>query len=88
LTNTTFEDANTNVTTQNTTLDTSSTYFPLDQKFYFDFSHDDVIVSALTAMNYSQFSDYLDPTTADPNRTFKLSNITPFAARLYFEVSI
>lgn len=85
VTNTTF-DAN-NVTTENTTLDSSSTYFPLDQPFYFDFTHDDIIVSVLAALNYTQVvGDYLNATHMDPNRTFVLSHITPFAARLAFEV--
>lgn len=85
LTNSTFDNAN--VTLQNTTLDDSNVTFPLDQSFYFDFTHDDVILSVLTALNYTQVAgDYLDPTQMDSNRTFVLSHITPFAARLYFEV--
>jgi hypothetical protein len=77
-----------NVTLQNTTLDESSTYFPLDQPFYFDFTHDDNILSVLTALNFTQVAgDYLNATEMDPDRTFVLSHITPFAARLYFEVS-
>jgi len=76
-----------NVTTQNTTLDESTVTFPLDQPFYFDFTHDDVILSVLTALNYTQVAgDYLNATEMDPNRTFVLSHITPFAARLYFEI--
>jgi hypothetical protein len=86
LTNSTYSAAN--VTTENTTLDSSSTYFPLDQPFYFDFTHDDNIVSVLTALNYTQIvGDYLNATEINPNRTFVLSHITPFAARLAFEVS-
>lgn len=86
VTNTTLDSAN--VTLQNTTFDNSSTYFPLDQPFYFDFTHDDVILSVLTALNFTQIAgDYLNATYMDPNRTFVLSHITPFAARLYFEVS-
>lgn len=74
------------VTTQNTTLDENPTYFPVDQPLYIDFTHDDVIVSVLTALNYTQFDDYLDPHHRDPHRNFKLSEITPFGARLVFEV--
>lgn len=83
LTNTTFDGP---VTTQNTTFDESSTYFPLDQPIYIDFTHDDVIVSVLTALNVTQTGDYLDPTHRDPKRNFVLSRIAPFAGRLVFEV--
>lgn len=86
LTNTTFDSSNNSISTQNTTLDSSSTYFPLDQKFYFDFSHDDVIVSSLTALNFTQFGDYLPADKMNKDRNFVLSHITPFAARLYFEI--
>ncbi|UZJ55613.1 hypothetical protein CBS101457_004933 [Exobasidium rhododendri] len=85
VTNTTFSAAN--VTLQNTTLDSSSTYFPIDQPFYFDFTHDDVIVSVLTALNYTQIvGDYLNASAINSTRTFVLSQITPFAARLAFEI--
>ncbi|EST08937.1 Histidine phosphatase superfamily, clade-2 [Kalmanozyma brasiliensis GHG001] len=75
------------ITTENSTLDSNPTYFPLNQSMYVDFTHDDIIVSVLTALNYTQVvGDFLDPTYADPSRTFVLSHITPFAARLVFEV--
>ncbi|CAO1630804.1 unnamed protein product [Sympodiomycopsis kandeliae] len=74
------------VTTQNTTFDENPTYFPVDQPLYVDFTHDDVIVSVLTALNYTQLSDSLDPYHRDPHRKFRLSEVTPFAARLIFEV--
>ncbi|KAN0060550.1 hypothetical protein ACQY0O_007005 [Thecaphora frezii] len=88
LTNTTvLKPDGSDVTTQNTTLDNDATLFPIDQPFYFDFTHDDIIVSVLTALNYTQVvGDYLDPTKPDPERNFRLSWITPFAARLAFEV--
>jgi len=73
------------VTTQNTTLNGDSAKFPTDQNLYLDFTHDDVIVSVLTALNFTVFADYLDPTEAASNRSFILSQITPFAARLAFE---
>ncbi|PWN53070.1 phosphoglycerate mutase-like protein [Violaceomyces palustris] len=84
LTNTTLNVSE--ITTQNTTFDLNPTYFPLDQSLYFDFSHDDIILSVLVALNYTQFSDFLDPSQPDPKRNFKISNITPFAARLFFEI--
>lgn len=85
VTNSTFNASR--VTTENSTLDSSSTTFPLDQSIYADFTHDDVIVSVLTALNYTQvIGEQLDPTYPDPDRTFVLSHITPFAARLVFEI--
>nr|AWT08572.1 PHYA [Pichia kudriavzevii] len=40
---------------QNTTLDANPTYFPVDQKLYFDFSHDSIITSIFTALGMEQF---------------------------------
>lgn len=74
------------VTGQNTTLDKNSTYFPVDQKLYADFTHDDVITSVLTALNYTQIADFLPTTKPDSNRRYRSSRVTPFAARLVFEV--
>lgn len=73
-------------TTRNATQDNSTTYFPVDQPLYVDFSHDDVIVSVLTALNFTQFYDYLDPKAIKTDRNFILSEITPFAGRLVFEI--
>lgn len=85
LTNTTWNPAT--ITTENSTLDSNPTYFPLNQTIYVDFSHDDILLSVLTALNYTQvIGEYLDPANPDPNRTFVLSHITPFAARLVFEI--
>lgn len=85
LTNTTIAPAD--VTMQNTSL-LNSTYFPLDQPLYFDFTHDDVIVSILTALNYTQvLGEQLTGTSANASRTYKLSHVTPYAARLVFEVA-
>ncbi|KAF7917579.1 hypothetical protein BELL_0117g00040 [Botrytis elliptica] len=71
----------------NSTLDDNPTTFPLDQKFYADFSHDDIIVSALTAMSMDYFRDAPSLTQYPPNpkRKFILSQITPFGARLITE---
>ncbi|ESZ93260.1 hypothetical protein SBOR_6360 [Sclerotinia borealis F-4128] len=71
----------------NYTLDNNPITFPLDQKFYADFSHDDIIVSALTAMSMDYFRDApsLTQYPPNPNRKFILSHITPFAARLMTE---
>ncbi len=54
---------------------------------YVDFSHDDILLSVLTALNYTQVvGEFLDPASPNPDRTFYLSHITPFAARIVFEV--
>jgi hypothetical protein len=41
----------------NSTLTNNPTTFPLDQKFYADITHDDIIVSTLTAMSVDYFKD-------------------------------
>lgn len=72
----------------NSTLDDNAQSFPLNQPFYADFTHDDIIVSVLTAMSLDYFHQAPDPTTYPPNpeRTFRLSHLTPFGARLITEV--
>ena len=71
----------------NYTIDNNPTDFPLGQTFYADFSHDDIIVSVLTAMSMDYFKDppSLTQFPPNPNRHFKLSNMTPFGARLITE---
>ncbi|WFD43224.1 hypothetical protein MPSI1_001881 [Malassezia psittaci] len=71
---------------QNTTLDYNSTYFPVDQKLYADFTHDSVITSVLTALNFKQIGEYLPATKPNPNRRYRASRVTPFAARFVLEV--
>lgn len=72
----------------NSTLDGNSTSFPLDQKFYADFSHDDILISVLTAMSFDYLKDppSLTEYPPNPNRHFILSHLTPFAAKLVTEV--
>ncbi|RMZ92424.1 hypothetical protein DV736_g304, partial [Chaetothyriales sp. CBS 134916] len=72
----------------NSTLDDNSKTFPLGQKFYADFSHDDIIISVLTAMSldYLHETPNLSAYPPDPNRRFIVSNLTPFAARLVTEI--
>jgi len=71
----------------NSTLDNNPKTFPLNQKFYADFSHDDIIVSVLTAMSLDYIKDppSLTQFPPNPNRHFILSNLTPFGARLITE---
>lgn len=70
----------------NSTLDSADGTFPLGQQVYADFSHDDIIISVLTALSMDYFKDA--PTTTDfpPQKGhFKLSDITPFGANLITE---
>ena len=83
LTNKTFSGS---LTSQNSTIDKNSTYFPLKQPLYVDFTHDNIIHSALVAMNYTQFADFLPVDKPDPKRRYRASRLTPFAARLVYEV--
>lgn len=73
-------------TSQNMTLDSNPTYFPTNEPLNLDFSHDSQIVSVLAALNFTQFGGKLDPEKLDIKRNFMTSHITPFAARLFFEV--
>jgi hypothetical protein len=75
------------VTSQNTSLTSNATFSPLIQPLYFDFSHDTTIVSVLAALNFTQFASKLNPEALDTERHFMTSHITPFAARLFIEVS-
>jgi hypothetical protein len=72
----------------NSTLDESSSTFPLNQKFYADFSHDDIIISVLTALSLDYLKDPPSLTEYPPsgNGHFFLSHLTPFAAKLVTEV--
>jgi hypothetical protein len=71
----------------NSTITDNPTDFPLGQKFYADFSHDDIIISVLTAMSVDYFKDppSLTQYPPNPNRHFILSHLTPFGARLITE---
>lgn len=73
-------------TSQNTTLDRNETYFPLDQRLYADFTHDNAIVNILTAFNLTQIGDQLEATKPNKDRRFRASAIVPFGARVAFEV--
>lgn len=73
-------------TSQNSTLDHNPKYFPVHQPLYVDFTHDIVIESILTALNFKQLADELDGDRMQPNRRFRTSHVVPFGARLVFEV--
>jgi len=68
----------------NSTLDSSSTTFPLNETFYFDMSDESTIVSFLTALSLDYFRESL-PTTSITSRNFKLGLITPFSGHLITE---
>ena len=72
----------------NATLDNNAADFPLGQAFYADFSHDDIIISALTALSldYFRVPPSLTDTPPNPHRPFILSHLTPFGGRLVTEV--
>ncbi|KKY15154.1 putative histidine phosphatase superfamily clade-2 [Phaeomoniella chlamydospora] len=72
----------------NSSITNNSADFPLGRPFYADFSHDDIIVSALTALSldYLNEAPSLTEFPPDPKRHFYLSHLTPFAARLVTEV--
>jgi hypothetical protein len=85
LTNTLITSSNSSV---NSTLDNNTSTFPLNSPFYADFTHDDIIISVLTAMSMDYFRDAPSLTEYPPNpsRNFVLSHLTPFGARLVTEV--
>ncbi|KND91048.1 3-phytase A [Tolypocladium ophioglossoides CBS 100239] len=71
----------------NSTLDDNPSSFPLGQQIYADFSHDDIIISALTAMSIDYLKDAptLTKFPPSPDRHFILSHLTPFGANLVTE---
>ena len=71
---------------QNTTLDTNPTYFPVDQKLYFDFSHDSIITSIFTALGMEQFKTNFTVDGSLRETNFQLSKVVPFASQTYFEI--
>jgi hypothetical protein len=72
----------------NSTITNNAKDFPLGRPFYADFTHDDIIISFMTAMSLDYFKDppSLSQYPPDPNRKFILSHLTPFTGRLITEV--
>ncbi|KAA8916240.1 hypothetical protein TRICI_001608 [Trichomonascus ciferrii] len=60
--------------------------FPIDQPFYLDMTHDSVIVSVLAALDLKFLDDELPHKKMVAPRSFIISRLTPFAARLYVEL--
>ncbi|SPO30929.1 related to 3-phytase A precursor [Ustilago trichophora] len=77
-------------TSENATLNLDSTTFPIDRRFYIDFTHDSTITSVLASLDLPNFNEHLDVPTGgkgvDYERNFKTSKVVPFAARLVVEV--
>ena len=70
----------------NSTLDSSEETFPLNQPFYLDMSHDNNIASVLVALSIDYFRENLSQIFPPPlNQHYRVSRMTPFAARLITE---
>lgn len=75
------------ISSENSTLDASDMFFPLDQDINVDFTHDSVIASVVTALDFSQFSTSMPRDgPVDGVEYYTTSKITPFAARLTAEI--
>lgn len=70
----------------NTTLDSSTETFPLNQSLYLDFSHDTNMASVLAALGLRQFAQPLSPAAHPGPHNFTVSHLTPFGARLALEL--
>ncbi|PWZ00413.1 phosphoglycerate mutase-like protein [Testicularia cyperi] len=74
-------------TSENATLNSNPLTFPLDRRFYVDFTHDSTITSVIATLSFPQFAETLLPENADKaSRNFVTSKLVPFAARLVVEV--
>ncbi|KIJ13340.1 hypothetical protein PAXINDRAFT_170615 [Paxillus involutus ATCC 200175] len=72
-------------TQTNRTLDTSPVTFPLDRNFYADFSHDNQMVAIYSAIGLFRQDEPPSPWKLDPARTWRISRMTPFSARMITE---
>lgn len=72
-------------TKTNRTLDSSPVTFPLDRTMYADFSHDVQMVAIYSAIGLFKQQDPLSTTEPDPERTWRISRMTPFAGRMVTE---
>ncbi|KAG0150118.1 hypothetical protein CROQUDRAFT_38804, partial [Cronartium quercuum f. sp. fusiforme G11] len=70
----------------NHTLDQSSESFPLDRAIYLDFSHDNQMISIITAMGLKRAEPLLSAEVPPrPQREWRISSIVPFAGRMTVE---
>ncbi|KAF8523954.1 phytase [Hysterangium stoloniferum] len=72
-------------TQTNSTLDSSPITFPLNRTLYADFSHDNQMVAIFSAMGILRPQVPLDPTLPDPDRSWIISQMTPFNGKLVTE---
>ncbi|OAX37444.1 acid phosphatase [Rhizopogon vinicolor AM-OR11-026] len=72
-------------TQTNGTLDSSPVTFPLDRKFYADFSHDNQMISIYGALGLFVQPHNLDLTHPNAMRTWFDSKLVPFSARMITE---
>lgn len=75
--------------TTNSTLDSQSATFPLNQSIYADATHEVVLLDAITALNLSApFSSGPPPLNARPEKqhSFVASQVVPFATHLVIQV--
>ncbi|KAG2150719.1 histidine phosphatase superfamily [Suillus bovinus] len=72
----------------NSTLDSSNITFPLNQPIYVDFSHDVVLASVATALNFTSLaaSGPLPSDHIPPHRSYVSSQIAPFSGQLVAQV--
>lgn len=72
-------------TSENYTFDAHPRTFPVDRKFYADFTHDSVIANVLAALDLPAFAQELPVHHPDPQRMYRTSQLVPFGARLIVE---
>ncbi len=77
-------------TSENSTLNMDPTTFPLDRRFYVDFTHDSTITSRAAALDLPNFDERFEVPDGgkglDAKRNFITSKAVPFAARFVVEV--
>ncbi|KDQ54057.1 hypothetical protein JAAARDRAFT_38656 [Jaapia argillacea MUCL 33604] len=72
----------------NATLDDSDITFPLGQSLYVDATHEVVVLNVITALNLTNFArdGPLPATHIPPNRSFRVSELAPFATNVQFQL--
>ncbi|KAF8638870.1 hypothetical protein AX17_001926 [Amanita inopinata Kibby_2008] len=72
----------------NATLDDNSITFPLDHSLYVDATHEVVVLNIITALNLTTFAATgpLPETHIPQNRSFRVSELAPFATNVQFQV--
>uniref|UniRef100_A0A0W0GEB5 Phytase A n=1 Tax=Moniliophthora roreri TaxID=221103 RepID=A0A0W0GEB5_MONRR len=72
-------------TQTNHTLDDNPMTFPLNRTLYADFSHDNQMIPIYAALGLFPQKQALDPVKPDPSRTWRASELVPFAGRMVVE---